>query len=85
MEPFAGKADLCSPAVTNGGSPMGVAWLHDFFAACTDCTIDCVAIHIYDSATNIGYYESYVNSVISAFNKPVWLTEVCIWLRHLSR
>lgn len=27
MQPFAGNAKLVSPAVTNGGPPMGITWL----------------------------------------------------------
>jgi hypothetical protein len=27
MQPFAGKAKLISPAITNGAAPMGTAWL----------------------------------------------------------
>lgn len=50
MEPFAGKAKLISPAITNGGSPMGVQWMCDFLAACTGCHIDGIAMHIYDGA-----------------------------------
>lgn len=40
MEPFYGKAKLISPAITNGGAPMGVQWMRDFLAACTGCHID---------------------------------------------
>lgn len=48
MEPFAGKAKLVGPAVTNGG---GVEWLQQFLGNCTGCTIDAVAMHWYDTAT----------------------------------
>lgn len=51
MEPFAGKAKLISPAITNGGAPMGVAWMKDFLQACSGCHIDGIAMHWYDSAT----------------------------------
>jgi hypothetical protein len=60
MQPFAGKAKLVSPAITNGGAPAGEAWLDAFFAACHGCTVDAVAIHIYDSATNEAYFKSYI-------------------------
>ncbi|GJE93989.1 glycoside hydrolase family 128 protein [Phanerochaete sordida] len=75
MEPFAGKAKLVSPAITNGGAPMGTAWLDSFLEECSDCTIDCIAMHIYDSATNIAYYQSYISNMASKYNKPVWVTE----------
>lgn len=44
IQPFAGRAKLVSPAVTNGAAPMGLAWLDSFLAACTGCTIDVIAI-----------------------------------------
>ncbi|KZT06664.1 glycoside hydrolase family 128 protein [Laetiporus sulphureus 93-53] len=75
MEPFAGKAKLVSPAVTNGASPMGEAWLEWFIGNCTDCTIDAVAMHIYDSASNEAYYQEYTSGFVDKFDKPVWITE----------
>ena len=75
MEPFAGKAKLCSPAITNGGAPMGTAWLDNFLSACTGCTIDCIAIHIYDSATNVAYYQQYITDLGTKYNRPVLITE----------
>lgn len=78
MEPFAGKAKLCSPAITNGGAPMGTAWLDDFMSACSGCHIDCIAIHIYDSATNIGYFQNYISDAGTKYGKPTWVTEVCV-------
>ncbi|TFK45938.1 hypothetical protein OE88DRAFT_1668575 [Heliocybe sulcata] len=75
MEPFAGKAKLVSPAVTNGGAPMGLAWMDEFMTACTGCTIDAIAIHIYDAASNVAYFQNYISSVGTKYNKPVWVTE----------
>lgn len=48
IQPFAGKAKLVGPAVTNGG---GVQWLQQFLGNCTGCTIDAIAMHWYDTAT----------------------------------
>ncbi|PVH68028.1 glycoside hydrolase family 128 protein, partial [Cadophora sp. DSE1049] len=48
MQPFAGKAKLGSPAVTNGGGHMGLGWLKDFLLGCSSCTVDFVAIHWYN-------------------------------------
>lgn len=58
MSPFAGKARLGSMAVTNGGSPMGIAYLQAFFEACPQCQQECdfVCLHWYDQAWNVGYY-----------------------------
>ncbi|ESZ98551.1 hypothetical protein SBOR_1083 [Sclerotinia borealis F-4128] len=76
MQPFAGKAKLGAPAVTNGASPMGLTWLKSFMSACTDCTIDFVCIHWYDSASNVAYFKSYVQDAYTAGgNKPLWITE----------
>lgn len=75
MEPFAGKAKLISPAVTNGAAPMGLAWLSSFLEACSGCTVDAIALHIYDSATNEGYYQSYISGAAQQFGKPVFVTE----------
>jgi hypothetical protein len=30
--------------------------VQSFLAACSTCTIDAIAMHVYDSATNIGMY-----------------------------
>ncbi|KAJ9621517.1 hypothetical protein H2203_007004 [Taxawa tesnikishii (nom. ined.)] len=76
MMPFAGQAKLGAPAVTNGGSGMGLDWLDAFLTACTGCQIDFVSIHWYDSATNIDYFKSHVqNATNVAGGKPVYLTE----------
>jgi len=40
MQPFAGKAQLGSPAITNGGGSMGLSWLSSFMTACSGCQID---------------------------------------------
>lgn len=40
MQPFAGKAKLGSPAITNGGGSMGLSWLSSFMTACSGCQID---------------------------------------------
>ena len=80
MEPFAGKAKLCSPAITNGGAPMGTAWLESFLSECNDCTIDCIAFHIYDSATNVQYFKNYITDFVNKYSNngqlEIYLTEV---------
>lgn len=76
MEPFAGQAKLGAPAVTNGGSPAGLTWLGSFLDACSDCTIDFVPIHWYDSATNFGYFVSYIEEAyVASGNRTLWITE----------
>ncbi|CEQ42582.1 SPOSA6832_04408, partial [Sporobolomyces salmonicolor] len=80
MEPLATSAKLVSSAVTNGvatadGQPMGVPWLKEFVAACSDCTIDAVALHWYDSAGNNTYFQSYLEDAYANLSKSIWLTE----------
>lgn len=41
MQPFAGKAQLGAPGVSNGGRD----WMTQFLGLCSDCTIDFVPIH----------------------------------------
>lgn len=76
MEPLKCTARLAAPAVTNGGSPMGLTWLKGFLSACSGCTIDVVPIHWYDSATNIAYFKQYISDAYAAGgNRPLWITE----------
>ncbi|GAA5959490.1 hypothetical protein JCM21900_004518 [Sporobolomyces salmonicolor] len=55
--------------------PWGVPWLKEFVAACSDCTIDAVALHWYDSAGNNAYFQSYLEDAYANLSKPIWLTE----------
>jgi hypothetical protein len=76
MEPFAGKAKLCAPSVTNGAGSMGLNWLSSFLEACSDCTINCVNIHWYDSAENAEYFKKHVNDAADiASGKEIFISE----------
>ncbi len=76
MQPFAGKAQLGAPAVTNGGGQMGLQYMENFINSCTGCTIDFVNIHWYDSATNFAYFKRHVeNAHTMGGGRPVWITE----------
>jgi hypothetical protein len=76
MQPFACQARLSSPAVTNGGAPMGLSWLQSFLSQCTGCTIDVVPIHWYAPATAIDDFKSHVQQAYAAGgNRPLWITE----------
>lgn len=66
---------LGSPAVTNGANGMGIDWLVNFQHACDSCDIDFVAIHWYDSATNIQYFKDHVTEANTRTGKNVWVTE----------
>ncbi|KAJ5037587.1 uncharacterized protein L3040_007758 [Drepanopeziza brunnea f. sp. 'multigermtubi'] len=73
MNPFAGRAYLGAPAVTNG--PSGMKWLKQFLALCTGCQIDFVPIHWYDSATNVAYFKNYLADAHAVAGKNIWITE----------
>jgi hypothetical protein len=76
MEPFAGQAKLCAPSVTNGGGSMGLNWLSSFLESCSDCTIDCINIHWYDSAENVEYFKSHINDAAKiASGKEIFVSE----------
>ena len=76
MEPFAGQAKLCAPSVTNGGGSMGLSWLSSFLESCSDCTIDCINIHWYDSAENVEYFKKHINDAADiASGKEIFLSE----------
>ena len=78
MQPFAGKATLVSPAITNGPPPaMGTGWMDSFLTECDKlgCTVDAIAAHIYDSATNIGYYKNYIADLGTRYKRPTLVTE----------
>jgi len=77
MMPFANRASLGAPAVSNGAG--GLPWLRDFLSACASlgCRIDFVPVHWYDSATNIAYFQNYLNEAHDAAGgRQIWLTEV---------
>jgi len=76
MEPFAGKAKLCAPSVTNGGGSMGLNWLKSFLESCQDCTIDCLNVHWYDSASNVEYFKKHINDAADlAPGKEIFVSE----------
>lgn len=83
MNPLAGQVQIGSPAVTNGAGTnplMGIDWLNAWFEACNgECKVDFVAFHWYDSASNMAYFQSHVQDVITAAKangvSKVWLTE----------
>jgi len=82
MMPFAHRAKLGAPVVSNGGN--GMKWLEGFLNECTGCQIDFVPIHWYDKAINFDYFEGYVADAAKvAQGKPIWITEVCSSLYRL--
>lgn len=77
MQPFAGKAMLGAPAVTNGGAPYGLTWLSEFMGNCTDCQIDFINLHWYSNKyAGATYFENYINGARElADGRPIWITE----------
>ncbi|KAG9656129.1 glycoside hydrolase family 128 protein, partial [Aureobasidium melanogenum] len=82
MQPFAGKALIGAPAVTNSGGgtdadPMGLQYLQYFLGNCTGCTIDFINLHWYSNKyAGASYLEYYVNSARAvAAGRPIWITE----------
>ncbi|KAL1836967.1 hypothetical protein VTJ49DRAFT_4431 [Mycothermus thermophilus] len=74
MNPFQGKARIGSPAITNGGGNMGIAWMKQWFEACGGrCAVDFVVIHIY--GVNTDTFLQHVRNVYDAFKLPIWITE----------
>jgi hypothetical protein len=67
---------LVSPAVNycggtcNETSPF--TWLDQFFAACTNCQVDAIAVHWY--SCYLSAIQGYVGQM-KKYNKPIWLTE----------
>jgi hypothetical protein len=79
MDPFAGRAKIGSPAVTNGGGEMGITWLKNFMEACDaqgGCAIDFCVVHWYSEAQ---YADTLLDHIKQAHEvcggRPVWLTE----------
>ncbi|KKA23149.1 hypothetical protein T310_2875 [Rasamsonia emersonii CBS 393.64] len=81
ITPYADKAELGSPAVTNSGSSgQGLSWLSEFLDGCGgSCGQSFIAIHWYNDASQVEDFKNHVNSAISlaaqhGINK-VWITE----------
>ncbi|KAL1954221.1 hypothetical protein VTO42DRAFT_1501 [Malbranchea cinnamomea] len=80
MNPYAGRARLGSPAVTNGGGNMGLNWLRTFLDMCAgECTVDFLAIHWYSPASEIEGFKRHVSQAIELARShginEVWVTE----------
>jgi hypothetical protein len=66
--------NYCGDCVSEGGVTYGdpVAYLDAFFAACTQCQVDYVAVHWY--ACDLSALKWYIG-LFKKYNKPIWLTE----------
>ena len=61
---------LGSPACSS--SPGGITWMQSFVQACSNCTIDFMAVHFYGDFQGLA---SHVGQYVGTFNKTVWITE----------
>ena len=84
MQPFAGKARLGAPAVTNSpNTGAGLDWLKTWLGLTTDCTVDYVPIHWYNQAdpsdpieNHIANLKEHIDEAVKVVgNKPLWVTE----------
>lgn len=76
MMPFAGKARLGAPAVTNAGPPGGLQYLEDFIGNCTGCQIDFINLHWYNNMYAYQYFKTYMTAAHNRFpNYPIYITE----------
>jgi hypothetical protein len=67
---------IVSPALNVCGSPCNVqdpvAWMDQFFAACTGCKVDHVALHWYACTSQSLQMQV---AKFKKYNKPLWVTE----------
>ncbi|KAF2497957.1 hypothetical protein BU16DRAFT_457143, partial [Lophium mytilinum] len=76
LNPLAGQVRLGAPAITNGGSPMGLTYLSNFLGNCTSCQVDFIPIHWYSDASQIADFKSQVQNAYSiGGGRPLWITE----------
>ncbi|KAH0345830.1 glycoside hydrolase family 128 protein, partial [Aureobasidium melanogenum] len=77
MIPFAGKALLGSPSVTNQGGTSGATWLQNFIGNCTGCQIDFVCMHWYSNKwAGATYFKEQVQAIRDvAGGRPILVTE----------
>ncbi|KAL1966308.1 hypothetical protein VTN77DRAFT_4661 [Rasamsonia byssochlamydoides] len=81
ITPYAGRAQLGSPAVTNGNAAdMGLNWLSQFLDACGgSCGVDFLAIHWYNDASQVDDFKQHINNAISLGAQygisKIWITE----------
>lgn len=80
LGPYADRARIGSPAVTNSGNPgQGIKWLEPFMSACASedgCHVDFCVAHWYADHNAEGSLRGHLEDVRSICgDRPVWLTE----------
>ena len=74
-----GQATLVGPAITNGGAPLGTAWLDQFMDECNKlgCQVDAISAHIYADPQNPQYYKDYISGLGKKYApRKVLMTEI---------
>ncbi|KMP01041.1 hypothetical protein CIRG_01182 [Coccidioides immitis RMSCC 2394] len=80
LTPLAGKVELGSPGVTNGGGNMGLTWMESFLNGCAgSCAVDFLAVHWYSPANEIEGFKQHITKAIELAKShgidQVWITE----------
>ena len=79
MNPFAGKALIGAPAVSNSNlAGQGLQWLQSFMTSCqgAGCHVDFCNVHWYSPANEMdSLFDLLEQAHQICGNKPVWLTE----------
>lgn len=79
-----GIGTLVSPAVNFCGGDCNETdpfkYLENFFAACKDCRVDAIAIHIYvgckgENGNHAQWLINHIKKYEQTFTQPLWLTE----------
>lgn len=61
---------LGSPACSS--APSGITWMQSFLRACSNCTVDFMAVHFYGDFQGLA---SHIGQYVGTFNRTVWVTE----------
>ena len=78
--------NFCSPCTTASITDP-YTWLKDFFAACTGCQVDYIAVHWYNCdlpSLEAYLYGSSTLEGFTQFGKPIWLTEFACGMNNPS-
>ena len=78
LEIVSPAVNYCDVCVSENGTTYTdpVKYLDDFFAACTGCRVDHIAIHSYMG--NVSALQWYIG-LFKKYAKPIWLTEFANW------
>jgi len=70
--------NYCDVCVTENGKTYTdpIQYLDDFFATCSSCRVDYIAMHSY--MNSVSALEWYVG-LFKKYNRPIWLTEFAGW------